>query len=56
MAGIGCAQPKEIWEVDESDLQALADQGYITLNKRRYGYSVNITQKAYDEYQKERQG
>ena len=52
MAGISSSKPKEIWEVDESDLQALADQGYIMLNKKRYGYSVNLMLKAYDEYKK----
>ena len=52
MAGIGSPNAKEIWEVGESDLQALAAQGYITLHQKRYGYSVNLTQKTYDEYQK----
>lgn len=48
VAGISDAQPKEIGEVDENDLQTLSEQGYITLYKKRYGYSVNLTQKAYD--------
>jgi hypothetical protein len=52
MAGVGNSNPKEIWEVGESDLQALSEQGYITLLQTRYGYSVNLTQKAYDDYKK----
>ena len=52
MASVDSPNPKEIWEVGESDLQALSDQGYITLHQKRYGYSVNLTQKTYDEYQK----
>jgi hypothetical protein len=43
VAGVGSSNPKEIWEVGESDLQALADQGYITFRQKRYGYSVNLT-------------
>lgn len=52
MASVGSPNPKEIWEVGESDLQIIADQGYIMLHKKRYGYSVNLTQKAYGEYKK----